>query len=477
MNVSSLLKNSLMAFFAQSVSMLASVLTTLLLPRLLGVESFGYWQLFVFYSGYVGFFHLGLTDGVYLLFGGTPRDCIDKSAVKSQFLLLMCYEMVFALGLGLVALSLPLEQSRTLVLICTAVLIVVNNAWYYCGYTLQAMNETIRYSTSVLFDRGSFMVVLVLLMVMHVVDFLPYVLCFLVSKSLALAYCLLSFRDILSAGLLPVGRTLRDGAKSLRVGSKLMIANIASGLIIGVVRYGVDLRWGIEVFSKVSFSLSLVNFILLFVQQFALVLFPALRQASSEEVRKVYQGVHHALDLAAPFIYLLYYPMLLLINVWLPDYSESMRFFAVLLPICVFDAKMTLACATYMKVVRREGLLLKINLTSVATSVVAMIIGLYVLDSVEISLVLTVFIVLGRSVYSERVISQMDGLRIDPLLIQVIAMSAVYCAVISRPATTITCILSLIPCVAFIVVNLKKISSLVSRAFSMFKGLATQQSR
>ena len=58
MNYRSLVGNALTAFAAQGISMLVSAAMTLLAPKVMGVESYGYWQLFVFYVGYSGFFHV-----------------------------------------------------------------------------------------------------------------------------------------------------------------------------------------------------------------------------------------------------------------------------------------------------------------------------------------------------------------------------------------------------------------------------------
>ena len=66
MNIKSIIKNLFIAFFSQGVSLLASFLTTLILPKLVSVSDYGLWQLFIFYTTYAGVFHLGLDDGVYL---------------------------------------------------------------------------------------------------------------------------------------------------------------------------------------------------------------------------------------------------------------------------------------------------------------------------------------------------------------------------------------------------------------------------
>lgn len=48
MNYRSLAGNMVVAFAAQGISFLASVAMSLLVPKVLGVETYGYWQLFIF---------------------------------------------------------------------------------------------------------------------------------------------------------------------------------------------------------------------------------------------------------------------------------------------------------------------------------------------------------------------------------------------------------------------------------------------
>ncbi|WEV42229.1 hypothetical protein OZX57_01690 [Bifidobacterium sp. ESL0682] len=96
-NGRAIISNMFTAFFAQGVSLLLSILQSLIIPKMLGVTQFGYWQLYLFYVSYVGFFHLGLSSGIYLKMGGVPRDEMDKGSVKSQFVFGVTYQTIMAL--------------------------------------------------------------------------------------------------------------------------------------------------------------------------------------------------------------------------------------------------------------------------------------------------------------------------------------------------------------------------------------------
>ena len=70
--LSSFIKKVFYAIGANLLSLCVSVLTTLVVPKFLGenVEQYGYLQIYLFYVSYIGFFHLGWCDGVFLRDGG-----------------------------------------------------------------------------------------------------------------------------------------------------------------------------------------------------------------------------------------------------------------------------------------------------------------------------------------------------------------------------------------------------------------------
>ena len=127
MNARFVIKNMSIAFIAQGVSLAMGVLQSLLVPKLLGITQYGYWQLFIFYTSYVGFFHLGLNDGVYLIFGGKSRKEIDKRLISSQFIVAIVFQSVVAVIVSIIAIASGVKYERAFVLI-PAIEILTNPA-------------------------------------------------------------------------------------------------------------------------------------------------------------------------------------------------------------------------------------------------------------------------------------------------------------------------------------------------------------
>lgn len=405
MDLRSLARNASVAFAAQGIAMCVSVATTLLVPKVLGVEQFGYWQLFVFYSTYVGFCHLGLNDGVYLVNGGRARGEIDRRSVGSQFVVGTAFQLVLAAVVLVLVATASLSSERSFVLGCVALYMVVKNAALYLGYVFQAMNETRLYSVSCILERLCFAAPLVLMLAFRVRTFEGYVLAYLVASVTQLFFCAWFARDFLRVGLEAPCEALSDAWASVRVGVKLMLANIASQLVLGVARFAIDVEWGIEAFGKLSLAISMVNFFLAFVTQASMVLFPALRQGGESEQKRFYVASRDAMSLVFPMAYLLYFPMRWVLSMWLPAYADSFAFFVWLLPVCVFDSRMNICCTTLFKVRREEGVLLVVNVATVVLSAAGVVVGVWGLRSVYAAIAAATIAIVVRSVVSECLLS------------------------------------------------------------------------
>lgn len=401
LNTRSLIRNAATAFSAQGVSMLVSIVVTLLVPKVLGVESFGYWQLFVLYGLYSQFFMLGLFDGVYLAEGGKRRRDLDARSVATQYVLCACTQIAIGIAIALFATFTASLTERTFVLCAFAAYLVLYNLTLALGYVFQAVNETRTFSYSVMLDRLAFLVPLVALVALGVGDFRVYILFYLAAKAIALSYCFWKARDILSAGFYSLSEGVGLCAASIRVGVKLTVAVVTDTLILGGARMLIDFVWGIEVFSEVSFALSLINFFVAFVAQASMVLFPALRQSSDDSNRRAYVLMRDVLAAFFPVVYLLYFPGVVVLTAWLPQYAESMRYLALLLPICAFDSKMNICSATYMKVLRGERKLLSVNVATLAVAAGASLAGAFLIGSPDAVVLGVTGCIVARSLYSE----------------------------------------------------------------------------
>ena len=210
-----------------------------------------------------------------------------------------------------------------------------------------------------------------------------------------------------------------------------MLANIAGMLVLGIVRFVVDAVWGIEIFGQLSFALSMVSFFMVFISQASMVLFPALRQSEEHgsflvTFRFLGTGFHCFYQ---PYTYFTL-PAKWLLCLWLPQYGASLSLFALLLPLCLFDGKMSLVGTTFFKVLRMEGSLLIVNMITMAFSTIGACLGAFVFHSVEAVILSAVVAIIGRCSVSELLVGHHVGATWSPLGLGEIILTVIFLFVV-----------------------------------------------
>lgn len=400
------LSNLLYSFFAQGISMCLSIMMSLLIPKMLGIEDFGYWQLFLFYINYVGFFHFGITDGMYLKTGGVKYEDLDKKNISTQFYTLLIIQVAILIFILILLNIYSMDGIRKIILVSTGIYMIIANLNWYLGYVFQATNLVKVYSVSVVIDKILFLIFIIMALVFKINNILIYIPVFILTTTCALVFSIFKSKDIIFIKPYPIIKSLRITLESAKIGIKLTISSISSLLILGVGRFIVDKAWGIESFSKFSLALSLTNFFLLFISQVSIVLFPALRRVGAEVSKKIYNKFNLYLDALLPIIYVLYIPIKIILGKWLPQYSQSLSYLAILLPICIFDGKTQMLNNTYFKVLRKEKTLLKINLFSMAISIISSLISVFVLKDINLVIIGILIAVCMRSILGEIILSK-----------------------------------------------------------------------
>lgn len=396
--------NLLFALTAQGVSYLTSALTSLVVPKLLGVEQFGYWQLFLLYASYAGIADLGIGEGVYLRYGGCLRDQVDKKSLSVQYKIYAFLQAIFALILFASAFQVE-SHDRAFVVVCTSFYLLIVNLSSYMYYLMQAINETKKYSVAIIISKIAFAATLVPMLLLKVTSFEFYLIVYDIAQIFALIYCIICCKDLIFCSCHFDYCGFNEVINSSRVGYKLLIANLTSTLLVGVFRMMVDSKWDIETFGQLSLAFTLCNFFMQCVYQFSMVLFPALRQLDDGGRGSFYKAAQTVLNTVLPLIFIAYYPIALFIHYWLPEYDSVVFYFAMLLPLCIFDGRMDILGNTFLKVIRKENLLMIINVSSVLVGTVALAISIYVLGSINCAIWILVGVVFLRCFITELYVS------------------------------------------------------------------------
>ena len=456
-----LFSNLLVAFLSQGISLVLSVLMSFILPKMFGVNQYSYSQLFIFYIGYVGFFHFGINDGLYLRLGGQKYERLNHRSIGAEFRFFLLFEIIIAFiicGLGLVLFK---DHNRQIVILLAAIYLVINNLALCLGYIFQAVNETKWFSYSVMIDRIIVIVSIVVLLMTKQTTYVPFIVLYTCSRLISLMFCIWKGRKIVFSKWLPLSKTLRELWNDASIGIKLTISNIVALLILGVGRMIVDNIWGVESFGKISLAFSLTNFFLVFIQQVSMVMFPALRQIEKHKQIDIFIFLRSGVNTLAPAILVFYIPLQFVLGLWLPEYSESLVYLAYLLPICIFDGKMQMIFTTYFKVLRQEKRLMFINIISLIFSSISCFICGYILGSMTAVVASMVIAIIFRSILSDHLLSKSFGQKIGREILYEIVLILSYIVIVSNLSGIMAFLATLGLYVIYLLLNHKEVKMLI----------------
>jgi O-antigen/teichoic acid export membrane protein len=404
------LRNFSFTLTSNLIVMIVSALVVFIVPKLIGVEEYGYWQLFLFYSSFVPFLQFGWNDGIYLRYGGKEYSELDKGLFFSQFILLVISQLLIAVCLYFYSNYFILDSNKILIFQFTAFYLFLVNVRYMLLFILQGTNRIQEYAKITISDKILYCLLLIVFLVYGVRDYKLLIAADLVGKIISLSYAIYCCRDIVFRKLSTFYFSFKEIFYNISVGIKLMFSNTVSMLSIGVVRLGIERTWDVSTFGKVSLTLNISNFVMIFISAVGTVLFPVLRRVDAKELPSIYQNMRTLLMVILLGILIVYHPIKMVFLAWLPKYEDSLIYMALVFPMCVYEGKMSLLVNTYLKTLRKEKVMLIINLILLVLSVLITIITTQVSKSLNLTILSIVILLAFRSIIAEIYLSKILGI-------------------------------------------------------------------
>ena len=416
-------KNISYTFTSNVLSLLISTIIILVIPKFIGVEQYGYYQLYIFYTGYVGVLAFGWYEGIYLREGGKYYKDLNKPLYSTQFRLLGLCEVIIYLLIFIGSLFIVDDENKHFVIGCTCVVAVAMCLRWFITFILQATGRIKEFAIVTISEK----IILVILAILLILTgyrqsyllICANVLAVFVSLGIGIWYC----KDLVFSSCISIKNIFGEIKENISAGFQLLLVELSSLLIIGVVRFGIERHWGISTFGKVSLTLSISNMVVTAINAISVVMYPTLRRTSQERLPQIYSLMRIILMGLIFGVLTMYYPMMKILSAWLPQYAESLRYAAILFPICAYESKVSMLVNTYYKSLRMENLLMKCNMASLALSVVCTFISTVVLNSVTMAILSILFVLIFRCVICELLLSKRISINVTKDIIIEIVMT------------------------------------------------------
>ena len=402
------IKDFFLVFASNGIGLLLSLVMNIILPIIFkdSVAAYGYVQLYLLYVSYYYIFDFGLCNGVYLIEGGKEYNTLNRGHYSGQFWVLGISQVIVGIVITVLASIVVSDGNKQFVFFIVAANIVFMQLRTLLLMIDQATNRIKQYSNAIIICKLLNTVAILLASLFGIRDYKLLIVLLTVGEVASCIYAGKDCKELLLCKpepLLLIWHGIKD---NIRAGFSILISGLSSMLVMGFTRLAIEEQWGIEMFAKVSFTIGLSNMFMLFINAVSVVLYPQMKRTSDEKYITLYDQLRNLLMLLLITALLLYYPMRILLEYILPEYHESLSYMAILLPICLYSSKMALLLQTYMKVLRLERKLMKVNLIALFVAVTATVISVFILNDMTISVLSILLSQAFRTIYAEIILSR-----------------------------------------------------------------------
>lgn len=369
-------KNIVIVAFSNIFTILSGVLTGFVLPKIMGVTDYGYYKIFSLYFTYVGIFSLGIIDGIYLLYAGKKYDTLDKNKFLYFTKFIFIFQTIFTLiitGTSIFFVS----NYYGFIFAFIGIDLMVNNVTNYYQYISQityrfkelAIRNTIKSFLTVVS-----VIILFMLYKYTSISYISYQLYIYIFSSiniLLMFWYIYTYRDI-TFGHVYNPKTYKKEILSLfKFGIPLLLSNLIGTLILTVDRQFVSLLFDTDTYSIYAFAYSMLNLVTTAIAAISTVLYPSLKTMPEADLEKNYSKLNGIIIIIVAICLLAYFPLCLIVDWFLQDYSSSLPIFQVIFPSLIFNTAITVVISNYYKSLNLINLYFVKSLIALVLAVIA----------------------------------------------------------------------------------------------------------
>lgn len=428
----SLRRNISSVLIAQVIVLLSSVVKSLVVPKILGMEDYGYWQIYVLYSGFVGVFALGYSDGVYLRFGGRDYSKLPFKHLRASSRVYACSLAIISVAICIASIVLE-EGLRSVALFFVGVDVVFVCFSGYLLYVLQITDRFREYSLLVVSDKVTMAVIIVIMVALGVTDPRQYMFWDCATKVFACLLVVWRCREIVFGSAAGIIEGVRYYVALCKSGVSLLLANFAGMFVVSAGRIVVELFGGIADYAGYSLGITVTNLVLTLVNAVGLAIYPSLKRLPDGSFPSFFERVDNAVGVVSALALVCYAPGSLFVAAVFPQYAGILEYLPFLFVAVIAEVRMQLLCNTFFKATGLARLLLVVNLASLVSIVVVAPLLYAAMDSVSAVALATAVVMTARSLFSYRAIAKTLGLSVGRRVTEEAGLAAGFAFVSAAP--------------------------------------------
>lgn len=352
--------NVLKVLMSNMLIIISGVVSGFILPKLLGVTDYGFYKIFNLYITYVVFFDIGISNGVYLFYGGYEVDKLPKEKFRLYSSILFKIQFLAMIVLIIIAITIMKDEYKFIFIMVGIYAFSNNIATYFEKISIMTGEFNAIVRRNVL--KSILTVVIVFFLWLFIRTGIPVAYFKVYTVLFVILYTILALQYVIHYRKLILGEktTLSKEQKKeliqiIKSGFLLLLADMVANLILTLDRQFISFLYDIDIYSIYSFAYSMLRIVILAISPIASVLYPTLKQMPEKKMKESYGFSVAAVGMVSFGCLLVYYPLCIFVGWFLPNYANSLPIFRVLFPSITISSIISMIMINHFKALQKQN--------------------------------------------------------------------------------------------------------------------------
>ena len=372
--MSNTIKSIIKVALSNVIGIVGGIIVGFIVPKMMEVESYGYYKTFTLYSTYLSLCHLGIIDGIVLKYGGIDYDNLNKKVLRGTFKWYLLVHFFFTCVLLIVAVALPSTKLKFIVFALALNAVFLNVTGYY-----QQISQITQRFSELSFRKILQSVLTILLTLSLFLAFLNGVSVryqhyisgvLLINAALSLWY-IYTYQDLIFGNSCTLKETKKEVLSDITVGAPLLIANMCGTLILTLDRQFVSVLYDKATYAVYAFAYNMLSLVTVATSAISTVLYPALKRTQLEDIGKISNSLVSVILIFVFLGMIVYYPLCAFVLWFLPKYAESLPIFRIIFPGLAISSAITVVMHNIYKAIGKNNMFFKKSIITLFVSFLA----------------------------------------------------------------------------------------------------------
>ncbi|AWZ49458.1 hypothetical protein C3495_11820 [Clostridiaceae bacterium 14S0207] len=362
---------------ANIITLITSLVMIFVVPKALSISEYGYFKIFTFYLGYIGIFHLGFNDGIYVNYGNYDYETLPREKFRAYFKFLTIFQVIVGALFCILSFVFVKDSERLTIYLFIGINIILLNITCYFEFLSQVVRKFRLYSINMVLSKIMYVVGVLGILLLDCRKATYLILFQTIVNFIIFLIYIYKYKDINFGKKTPLHTIKSDIKKNISMGFFIMLGNFVSIIIIGVDRIFVDKFFTVNDFAMYSFAVSLLSMIYIILNGIRTVIYPYLTRSDEKDLGKNYEIMKTAIFILLGYSLAAYFFCKVLVSAFLPKYVASLTVTAIIFPTILLSGEINIVTSNYYKTLKLEKSYTKNNIIAVAISLITIVIAFF----------------------------------------------------------------------------------------------------